>query len=308
MALTALTIQGYRSLRDVRLPLGPLNVITGPNGAGKSNLYRVLWLLSRICEGDFAQSLAREGGLISALWAGPRTSTKPHRLVLGFQTDSYAYELSCGFPPPIPGEPSLFCYDAQIKDEAIWHGARRKPSTLMLERGIGHTRVRDVEGNRVDYPLALSENESVLSQLRDPQRFPELFSIRDEVRGWRFYHTFRTDDEAPLRSPQISVRTPVLSHDGRDLAAALQTIIEMGGQKYLDEAIDQALPGRQLEILSNSPDVRQKSPRLLELTVALHTAGCTRPLLARELSDGTLKYLCLVAALLTERPSGLIAL
>lgn len=312
MSLTELQVFGYRSLRNVRLPLGQLNVITGPNGCGKSNLYRALWLIARICEGEFARSLAREGGLISALWAGPRTSEKPHRLSLGFRTDDFAFELACGFPQPQAGYPpserSRFSYDAQIKDEAIWIGEKRKPSTTLLERGAGSTRIRDVDGNRVEYPLVLSENESILSQLREPHRFPELFSIRDEVRGWRFYHAFRTDDDAPMRMPQISVRTPVLSHDGSDLAAALQTILEMGGATRLVQAVTEALPGRSLEILSNEADLRQKSPQSMELCVALHTEGCQRPLLARELSDGTLKYLCLAAALLSERPPSLIAI
>ena len=305
MALTELRVLGYRSLRDVRLPLAPLNVITGPNGSGKSSLYRVLWLIARVCEGEFAPSLAREGGFLSALWAGPRTSAKPHRMILGFRTDDYCFELSCGFPKPAS---SMFCYDAHIKEEAIWFGRIRKPTTTLLERGPGNTWIRDVEGHRVDYPLVLSENESVLSQLREPQRFPELFAIRDEVRSWRFYHGFRTDENSPLRTPQVSVQTPVLSHDGSDLAAALQTILEIGEGHRLMTAISSALPGRVLQILSNETELTQKSPRSTELCVALETAGCQRPLLARELSDGTLKYLCLAAALLSPRPPSLIAL
>lgn len=61
MALTALDVRGYRSLRNVRLPLQPLNVITGPNGSGKSNLYRALWLISQIAEGGFGRAICREG-------------------------------------------------------------------------------------------------------------------------------------------------------------------------------------------------------------------------------------------------------
>ena len=128
------------------------------------------------------------------------------------------------------------------------------------------------------------------------------------MRQWRFYHAFRTDAEAPVRSPQISVRTPVLSHDGSDLAAALQTILEVGDARTLQAAIESALPGRALEILANDPDPTHRSPRTTELCVALRTEGCLRPLVARELSDGTLKYLCLVAALLSPRPPALIAL
>lgn len=305
MALTEIQVVGYRSLRNVRLPLEPLNVITGPNGCGKSSLYRVLWLIARVSEGDFARTLAREGGLVSALWAGPRTSKKPHSMRLGFRTEDFAFELDCGYPVP---HDSMFSWDAQIKEEAIWFGPRRKPTTTLLERGPGVTRVRDVEGNRVDYPLTLSENESILSQLREPDRFPELFAIREEIRGWRFYHVFRTDEEAPVRSSQISVRTPILSHDGSDLAAALQTILEVGDGERLMRAISEALPGRELRILSNEEVPLGKTPRSQELCVALETEGCRRPLLARELSDGTLRFLCLAAALLSPRPPALIAL
>jgi len=306
MALRELEICGYRSLRSVRLPLQQLNVITGPNGSGKSNLYRALWLIAQICEGDFAQSICREGGLLSAMWAGPRTNhKKPLRMSLGFRTDDFSFQLTCGFPAP---SGSLFCYDPAIKEEAVWFGKQRKPSTTLLDRSPGSTWIRDVEGNRVEYPLILGENESVLSQLREPHRFPELFAIREEVRGWRFYHTFRTDEEAPLRSPRVSVRTPVLSHDGSDLAAALQTILEIGNAGKLLDTIAAALPGRSLEILSNDPEPWGKSPRYTELSVGLATSGCTRPLVARELSDGTLKFLCLAACLLSPRPPALIAL
>ncbi len=299
MPLTHLSVQKYRSLRFMELPLRQLNVITGPNGSGKSNLYRALWLVAKICEGSFARSICREGGLPSVLWAGPRLSKKPVRMSLGFRTEDFSFELTCGFP--LRGEgasQSSFCCDPEIKEEAVWHGPRRKPTTTLLERAGGITRIRDVEGARVEYPLILDSNESVLSQLREPHRFPELFSLREAVRGWRFYHIFRTDEESPMRSAQVSVRTPVLSHDGGDLAAALQTIIEIGDRHTLNEIIASALPGRTLEILQTETS----------LLIGMRAEGCDRLLLAHELSDGTLKFLCLVACLLSPRPPALIAL
>src|SRR4051812_38082204 len=72
-ALTRLCISGYRSLRDVRLELDPLTVVTGANGSGKSSLYRALRLLADIAQGRIIESLAIEGGLPSALWAGPES-------------------------------------------------------------------------------------------------------------------------------------------------------------------------------------------------------------------------------------------
>src|SRR6187401_3673150 len=69
--LQTLAVAGYRSLRDLVLPLDRLNLVTGPNGSGKSSLYRALRLLAETAQGRVIPSLAREGGLQSTLWAGP---------------------------------------------------------------------------------------------------------------------------------------------------------------------------------------------------------------------------------------------
>jgi predicted ATPase len=69
--ISRLCIFGYRSLRDVRLEVGQLTVVTGANGSGKSSLYRALRLLADVAQGRIIQSLALEGGLQSVLWAGP---------------------------------------------------------------------------------------------------------------------------------------------------------------------------------------------------------------------------------------------
>ena len=308
MPLLELEIQGYRSVRRARLSLNPLNVITGPNGSGKSNLYRGLWLMSQVCEGNFAQAICREGGFLSALWAGPKKDKNPVRMSLGFRTDEFSFSISCGFPPVEPLYRNPFRFDPEIKEEFVWHGLVRKPSTTLLERKAGITRIRDIEGKWVDYPLVLAENESVLSQLREPHRFPELFALREELRGWRFYHAFRTDEDSPMRYPRVGVRTPVLSHDGSDLAAALQTIYEIGNGSKLSEIIAQAFPGRVVRILTNEENSMQVTPRSMEYQVALESEDMTRLLTARELSDGTLKFLCLAASLLSPRPPKLIAL
>ena len=74
---TRLAIAGYRSLRDIRVSLAALNVVTGANGSGKSSLYRALRLLADIAQGRIIQSLAGEGGLHSTLWAGPELFPTP---------------------------------------------------------------------------------------------------------------------------------------------------------------------------------------------------------------------------------------
>ena len=67
--ISTLAVAGYRSLRDVRLHLGGLTVVTGANGSGKSNLYRALRLLADCARGEVVGSLAREG--VCLRFSGP---------------------------------------------------------------------------------------------------------------------------------------------------------------------------------------------------------------------------------------------
>src|ERR1700726_2117927 len=133
--ITKVAISGYRSLRDVRLALGALNVVTGANGSGKSSLYRALRLLADVAQGRIIQSLAGEGGLHSTLWAGPESfagSVKrgrhpvqgparkgPISLKLGFAGEDYGYAIDLGLPQTCG---SAFARDPEIKAESLWTG------------------------------------------------------------------------------------------------------------------------------------------------------------------------------------------
>ena len=291
--ISRLSVAGYRSVRDLSLKLGRVNVLVGPNGCGKTNLYRAVGLLSAAAEGRFAAALADEGGMPSALWAGPR-GKGPVRLTLGVELDGIAFELAAGLP--VPGA-TAFNLDPHLKEETLWLLQGRKKIEL-LKRDNSTVTARDHEGDRVTFPMMLSPSESVLASLREPQRFPVLSSVREELRSWRFYHQFRTDSSSPLRHPQVGVRTAVLAPDGRDLAAALQTILEVGDAAALHESVGRAFPGARLE-------VEQADGRF---SVSLHTPEFFRPFSSRELSDGTLHYFCLLAALLSPRPPSLLAL
>ena len=292
-----LWVRNYRSLLDVSLSLDRLTVVVGANGTGKSNLYRSLLLLSRSADGRLASTLLEEGGMPSALWAGERQRKKsePVRLVLGVHVDDMGYELALGLPPPTG---SVFRLDPEIKEEAIWVGdARNHHSTIADRAGVSGTAI-DVDGGKATFVTTLNSAEALLGQVGDPARFPELHSLRERLRRWRFYHQFPTDSRAPARAPRPAVRTTVLANDGSDLAAAFATILEIGDGAVLREAIDAAFPGTTLHVIGDAT----------ALTIALQQPGLKRPTSAGELSDGTLRYLYLVAALLTPRPPDLLVL
>jgi predicted ATPase len=109
----------------------------------------------------------------------------------------------------------------------------------------------------------------------------------------------RTDSEAPARGSRVGTRTVVLGHNGEDLAAALQTIREIGDPATLNAAVDLAFPGSKLNVTSDEAG---------RFDLWLSQPGLYRPLGAAELSDGTLRYLLWVAVLLTPRPPRLLVL
>ena len=76
----------------------------------------------------------------------------------------------------------------------------------------------------------------MMTHCADPRNTPEMLMLREAIRGWRFYDHFRTDAASPARLPQIGTHTPVLGHDGRDLAAALETIRTIGDAEALAAA------------------------------------------------------------------------
>ena len=144
--LQTVAIRGYRSLREVIVPLGGLSIVTGANGAGKSSLYRALRLLADCGRGEVIGSLAREGGLQSVLWAGPEQLGGRRQPPRGDQRQGRRRDQDLGpqddGPDPLRPRPSLRRTPAQqpTRDEAdqAEHAlivAAGRPRAAQLTRG-----------------------------------------------------------------------------------------------------------------------------------------------------------------------------
>lgn len=316
--IKAFAVSNYRSLKDVVAPLSGLNVVTGANGCGKSNLYKSLRLLADSAQGRLISSIAQEGGLDYTFWAGPETFTRGMRdgsvpvqgsakkqnarLRLGFVGEDFGYAVSLGVPAPqgFAGyqDPSMFQFDPEIKRECIWAGDVCRPSSCLIDRVGSVVKVRSGRSWEV-YNANLSSHESVLNEISDPVAVPEVHAVRQTIRNWRFYDQFRTDAHSLIRTPQIGTRTPVLDQEGHSLVAALRTIHEIGDRQALYDAIADAFPGATIGFEAEAGN---------RLLLQFVQDGLLRPLNQAELSDGTLRYLLLVAALLTPRPPSLLVL
>ena len=231
-----LAVSGYRSLRNLVLPLGQLNLVTGANGTGKSSLYRALRLLGDAALNTVVASLAREGGLPSTLWAGPETIARSVRkgefpvegtprqrtigLKLGFAGDPYSYCIDLGYPPPAQ---TAFPLDPAIKRECIWHGDIYRRLGL-VDRNNRLVQLAPGKSAKHEEPVILtkelSSTDSMLATIADPQRAPEMVSG-----GSRFADGVSTRDFGPIPPRRFGLRrwapSRRLEPQGTDLPVAL---------------------------------------------------------------------------------------
>jgi predicted ATPase len=306
LVVTQVRAAGYRSLRSIRFPIERLSVFEGANGTGKTNLYQALQLLQASAAGTLSHRLAAEGGMESALWAGPRKKHEPAEISLmarfapaadsDTSHDAFAYQVTVGLAA---SDWAAFQLEPQIKEETLTfhHGAR--PMKL-LERKGPHVVARDDKGLRVDVGVEPMASETALGSIAEPERFPDLELIRRTLQDWRFYHVLRTDRDSPLRRPCLAVTAPTLSSDGSNLAAVFATLVHIRQDSSgLQQMISDAFAGAQLVV---PPPERTASFGMI------FPEFRGRVFDASELSDGTLRYLALAGTLMAYRLPAFIAL
>ncbi|QOZ23257.1 AAA family ATPase [Bradyrhizobium sp. CCBAU 51753] len=295
MRPTDIAISNYRSIRRLVMPIQPLSVFVGENGVGKSNLYKSLSLLRDAATGQITRTIADEGGLNSVCWSGIRKRGEDGRLRLAARFDHVKYAIELGYPAPVE---AAFSGEPMIKSESIeaTHGKRK---VLLMERTNSVVRVRGESGAWREHRDAVLPSETALAGFLDGRECPEVELIRNAMQSWRFYHDFRSDPASPIRKPCLAITTPALSADGSDLAAALATLsLIREDTADLQNAIEDAFPGAELRAWEDNG----------RCEFDLRLADMPRPFKAHELSDGTLKYICLLAVFMGYRLPPFIAL
>jgi predicted ATPase len=300
--LNSVSVAGYRSLRQISFPVDRLSVFVGANGVGKTNLYRGLQIIQSAAAGTLARELAVEGGMASVISAGIKRKDQQGQVNISADfgsngQTSYSYDIGIGFPPKEAF--AAFITEPLVKTESLFlHAGRRK--VALLERKGPALWMRNEEGVREQVNDELMFSETALGTIEDPSRFSDLYWLRRTLLDWRFYHGFRTDADAPLRRPGLAITTPTLASDGSNLAAVFATLVHIRGDTTeLDRAIEDAFPGAELVV--PQPD--------RHATFGMVFADYPhRVFELEELSDGTLRYLALMGALLAYRLPKFVAL
>lgn len=314
--LTNIEIEGFRSLRHVKLDLTGLTVLIGPNGSGKSNLLDAFALMAEAATGRLSDGIAKRGGINTLL-----SRHGEEKIFWGFEFAPEGEFLSEGAPVfyklqlrPVGALP--FVWFEQVSKDAIpphstplylMHRDKQKPMTMFRSIRTGlkeelnlQEQLKQAESKEIE-----SQSELAIFQVKDQTTYPTPYKLLRHLENWMLYRPIRVDSDAPVRSPQLARAGFHLFPDGSNLSSVLQAI----------QSQHPAIWDEICEILKNVYD----DFRYLSFPAE---GGDGKILLrwweypfekdygfsANLLSDGTLRLLSLLAILKTPDPPPLICI
>lgn len=304
MFIQSLRIDSLLSFAPGTPPIGlqPLNVVIGPNGSGKSNLIEAIELL-HATPSAFASAIRDGGGVREWIWKGEGAglpASLDAQLQRGPGKGPLRYHLQ--FAPAGSR--------VEIVDEAIEEAERSKPTAkdvyfyYRFQGGHPVLNVHEAGGDkRTQRKLkreSLAADESVLSQRKDPDLYPELSWVSTEFSRLQTFREWSFGRYSALRQPQpADLPTDFLLPDARNLGLILNQLEHGGSGPELNELLRRFLPRfHRVSTLVQAGTVQ----------FFLHESELKGPVPATRLSDGTMRFLALIALLLSPSPPPLVCI
>lgn len=254
-----ISIAGYKSIELLEnFELNNLNVLIGANGAGKSNFISIFKLLNEIYEQRLQLYVQKQGGPDALLYFSRKCSDKIEADFY-FGNNGYKIEL-------VPTIDNRLIFE---KEES-WFSGVFYPSEHSANLGSGH-------------------QESVLKDASDPYS-PY---VKNAIEKWRVYHFHDTSETAKLKQPHSVNDNLILKPDAANLGAYLRMLYEDYHEYYrrIEDTIKLALP------FFGGFIYRAQELETIELEWYQKNNSDT-PLKAHVLSDGSLRFICLISLLL----------
>lgn len=300
-------IQGFRSLKDITWEPGKLNVVIGPNGSGKSNLLRALRLLQRSAHGELPTQVLRQGGIAPLLWDGQaqelawNLKTEP----LGGDRDAVKEALTYELRLRQLGGSSAYRIEHELLAKYYLEDAGRVPEPMkFLERSPGHAVTFDFQQRHLTaHEGSVPDDQTLLSLVAGPFGNPLVLAFRDRLASWGIYHDVQMHEDATLRQAAVARLETRVSPDGQNLIPVLHTLYS--SQREFKATVDQAMRAAfsdDFEDLAFPPAADQR------VQLRLRWRSLRSAQSAADLSDGTLRFLLLLAILANPEPEALIAI
>ncbi len=286
----------------IDLKLGPLNVLIGPNGSGKSNLIELFALL-QAAPNNLAGPVRSGGGVSEWIWKGGTyaraelevevSTVLPWGAFLSAGTQSVFHRLSFD---------NGFFGQFTLTDETIWGKDPSSGSLQYAYQRIGGKAIlqtRDPENPIQIDTTDVKSDESILSQRKDPVHYPELTCLNWSYGQIRVYRNWQFGLGNELRRPQsVDVFPRPVSENYLNLCVFLGKLRQEPRTK-----------SKFVECLQDAYDGLTDFELNYEGgTVQLYFHEGDRVISGHRLSDGSLRYLCLLAILLDPDPPAFIAI
>jgi len=277
------------------LEMEPLSVLIGPNGSGKSNLIEAIGLL-QAAPRDLPASIIESGGIEDWIWRGePSAPTAKVEVVVDNPKGSQALRYRLG----IAKRGQRFeLVEERVENESPY-GDKDDPYKYFERTGL-HSIInyRD-EGQRKLRPEEIVSEQSILSQRKDPDGYPELTYLGEILGGIRLYREWTfSRNTPPRRSQKADLPNNFLAEDGANLGLVLNRLnLEPKAKVRILEALQKLYEGiSDFHIIIEGGTVQ----------VFFQEGYITVP--ATRLSDGTLRYLCLLSILCHPNPPPLVCI
>jgi predicted ATPase len=271
-----------------------LNVLIGPNASGKSNLIDAIDVL-RACPRDLTKPILAGGGVTEWLWKGrPGSPEAEINATVHYPLCSVPLRHHLSFT--VVGQ--RFALVDEVVEDKLLRAFGGPGIFYRYEHGNPVLNVAGAE--RALRRQDIAADQSVLSQYKDPNAYPEITSLGKEYAKIRLYREWDTGRQSALRMPQkTDLPGDFLAEDASNLCLVLNDLESRGMRAALIE--------RLREFHEPISDIYTKvQGGTVQLFLREH--GLNQPIPGARLSDGTLCYLCLLAILCHPEPPPLVCI
>ncbi|SOY77702.1 conserved hypothetical protein [Cupriavidus taiwanensis] len=270
-----LTIKGFKSIKSLdRLRLGSLNVLIGANGAGKSSFVSYFRMLGEMVELRLQRWAAQEGSAERILSFGVKETTKLESFIK-FGLNGYKFVLE----PTVDGD---FVF---AKESLFFDGPYFGEKWISL--GDGHLEAKLKEAFKSGNTRGVADY------------------CYSSISSWKVFHFHDTSDTAGMKRWSSLHDNEYLRPDASNLAAYLYKLADEAPDIYeqIRKTIQLAIPFFDKFVLK--PRRMKNGEEQIRLLWRQRESDYT--LLPSQLSDGSIRFICLVTALLQpDAPSTII--
>lgn len=303
--LKSIELSNFFSFHSAKVELRELNTLIGINGSGKTNFLKAISVLKAIVmEGGLQNLILNQwGGFDAVSYAGNHAENETSDICLKYEfvpeaLSSYGYK----FIDPVVYQ-ICFTKVASTQNYTVIESLKTKSGYTFFRMNQGKGFVMEGVSNdqhKVEYSLD-GGNESIFSQVVDKDRYTQVFALREAIKSIASYSYFDTTYSSPIRRPVMPTTAIRLLHDGANLPQLLNKIKinNKSGYKAIQKALNSVNPnytGIDFNILGTNIELMLEEGKLDRSVHVTH------------ISDGTLRYLCLLSIIYNVQRGSLVCI